>query len=190
MNQHVIAVVGMTNAGKTEFSKLIQEKGFSYFRMGDITEEKIREEGLVNNEENNKMMRGRLRQEYGQGAYATLNMPKIMALLEKGPVVIDGLYSWGEYKIFKKEMPEMKTVAVYAPPEVRYKRAESREGRNMKNFHEGHPVKERDYVEIEKSDKGGPIAMADYTIMNHLEKEQLDQEFEKFWRWITDGKET
>ena len=39
------------------------------------------------------------------GAFALLALPKIAKGLEKGHVVIDGLYSWSEYKILKRHFP-------------------------------------------------------------------------------------
>jgi dephospho-CoA kinase len=40
-----------------------------------------------------------------------------------GNVVIDGLYSWAEYKILKEKFNNtMKVVCIHAAPDIRYKR--------------------------------------------------------------------
>jgi dephospho-CoA kinase len=141
-------------------------------RFGQITLDKIKEMGLKINEENERKIREDLRRQYGMGAFAHLNIPKIDKLLKKGNVVIDGLYSWTEYKILKEKYGDsLFVLAVYAPPRVRYKRLANRhniEGDSEKRFR---PLSEkearaRDFSEIENLEKGGPIAMADFTILN------------------------
>jgi len=182
-----IGIVGMTLAGKTEVSNFLKSKGFGYVRLGELTEIKLKEAGLENTEETNVMVREKLRKEFGKDAYAKLNLPKIEEKLKKGNVVIDGLYSWSEYKFFKKKLPRFITVAVYAPPKVRYERAKTRKERSVRDYFKHKTPEERDYAEIENLEKGGPIAMADYTIMNDKQGfKHLHNELKKFWGWLKD----
>ena len=180
-----IALVGMTLAGKTEVSNFLKSRGFGYIRLGAITEKKLKEAGLENTEATNQVMRKRLREEYGMEAYAKLNYPEIEGMLKNGDVVIDNMMSWSEYKYFKTKIKKFFTVAVYAPPKVRYVRAETREVRSTKDFFKKNTPTERDYSEIENLEKGGPIAMADYTIDNSEQgKARLQEELDKFWKWF------
>jgi dephospho-CoA kinase len=162
----------MTGSGKSEVSDEILKQGFAYLRFGQITLDKIKELGWEVNENDEKKIRESLRKEHGMGAFATLNIPKIDELLKKSDVVVDGLYSWSEYKILKEKYGDSITVvAVYAPPKLRYSRLANRvanKGDINKRFR---PISEndarrRDYAEIENIEKGGPIAMADFTIIN------------------------
>lgn len=167
----IICVVGMPGAGKSVVSDELVRNGFSYLRFGQITIDKIKEEGLEVNEINEKKIREGLRKEYGMGAYATLNIPKFDELLKKSNVVGDGLYSWSEYKILKEKYDEaMYIIAIYAPPKLRYERLTSRSDTNDKAVRfrplTEDQAKSRDYAEIENIEKGGPIAMADFTIIN------------------------
>jgi len=180
----VVAVVGLTNAGKTVVSKFLQKKGFAYIRFGQITEDICKEMGLENNEENNRIVRENIRKEHGMAAYALLNMPKIRALLKQGNVVIDNLSAWSSYKLLKERFDNFVTVAVYAPPKLRSKRAESRAVRSTKDYYKNRSVRDRDYAEIENMEKAGPIAMADYTIDNSGDRERLEQALKGFWRWL------
>ena len=90
-----------------------------------------------------------------------------------------GLYSWAEYKILKEKYgASLIVVAVYAPPATRYKRlterkidADDLDLRYRPSTEE--KAKARDAAEIENSDKGGPIAMADYTLTNTGSVEDL-----------------
>jgi len=171
MANKIVCVVGMPGAGKSLVSDELVRQNFAYLRFGQITLDKIKELGLEPIEANERKIREDFRKEYGMGAFATLNIPKIDELLEKSNVVVDGLYSWSEYKILKEKYGEaMYIIAVYAPPKLRYKRLKNRSIENdpkqrFRSLTE-EDAKARDYAEIENLEKGGPIAMADFTIVN------------------------
>jgi dephospho-CoA kinase len=173
---NVVAIVGMAGAGKSEVARIFEENGFKKIRFGDITEVEIEKHGLELNEENERYIREQLRKEHGMSAYASLNLPRIDALLKSANVVVDGLYSWEEYTLLKDCYGErFSTVAVWASPATRHSRLENRARRPL-------TVKEaasRDKAEIEKINKGGPIAMADFTIMNEASLEELERRAER-----------
>jgi len=160
--KQLLAIVGLPGSGKSEVVKLVEERGFAKIYFGGMTIEKLKEENLEVNEQNERMMREKLRRDHGMAAYATLNLPKIKAALLKGSVVIDGLYSWEEYLVLKKEFPEMVVVAVCASPKTRSTRLASRPIRPLTP----EQVQSRDYAQIENLHQAGPIAMADFTIVN------------------------
>lgn len=171
MANKIVCVVGMPGAGKSLVSDELVKQDFAYLRFGQITLDKIKERGLEPIEANERKIREDFRKEYGMAAYATLNIPKIDELLEKSNVVVDGLYSWPEYKILKEKYGEaMYVIAVYAPPKLRYERLKNRSIENdpKQRFRSlaGEDAKARDYAEIENLEKGGPIVMADFTIVN------------------------
>ena len=160
------------------------EKGYQFFRFGQITLDIIMEHGLEVNEKNERAIREGLRKEFGMGAYAIKNLPKIDRFLLEGNVVGDGLYSWDEYKILKEKYgDQLVIVAVYAPPALRYKRLSSRtqslDDKEIRNrMLTPEQAKSRDFSEIENLDKGGPIAMADFTLVNTGEVADLLQQLE------------
>ena len=41
----VVAIVGMTGAGKSEVARIFEENGFTKIRFGDITDKEIRKQG-------------------------------------------------------------------------------------------------------------------------------------------------
>lgn len=187
----LICVVGMTGAGKTTVADKLTEKGFAYLRFGQITLDIVRKKGLEVNQTNEKKIREDLRKEHGMGAFAVMNISKIDKLLIDSDVVVDGLYSWSEYKILKdKYEDQMYVVAVYASPVLRYKRLAERVNKKedtKKRFRVTtlEDSKKRDYAEIENIEKGGPIAMADFTIKNLGTLEEL---YEKIDNLIKDLK--
>ena len=168
----IIAVVGMCGSGKSVACDVLRRLGWSYIRFGQLTIDRLVEEGRDINPENEKEMREGLRKEHGMGAFALLLLPKIDEAHQKGNVIIDGLYSWSEFKILKDEFPEiLKTVHIYASPQTRYRRLAEREHSRSDQEHRMRTItpeqaKSRDYAEIENIEKGGPIAMADFTVIN------------------------
>jgi len=169
----VVAIVGMAGAGKSEVARVFEQHGFNKVRFGDITDKELKERGLTPNEENERYIRQQLRKEHGMAAYAKLNLPRIDSLLKSSNVVIDGLYSWEEYTLLKERYGERFSVlAVWASPATRYARLVHRIERPL-TFEE---AASRDKSEIENINKGGPIAMADFTIINEGSLEKLSEE--------------
>jgi dephospho-CoA kinase len=159
----VVSIVGMTGAGKSEVSRVFEKNGFIRIRFGDLTDEEMKKGGLKPSEENERLVRESLRQKHGMAAYAKLNLPRIEEALKTSDVVIDGLYSWEEYTYLKERYGEnLYLVAVWSSPKTRYARLSNRSSRPLS-------LKEaisRDRTELENSNKGGPIAVADFTIIN------------------------
>ena len=169
----VVSIVGMAGAGKSEVARLFEESGFVRIRFGDITDEEIKKRGLELNETNERYIREFLREEYGMAAYAKLNLPRIDEVSKYSDVVVDGLYSWEEYVFLKTYYGEgFYVVAVWASPKTRHERLMRRPERPL-TLEE---AISRDEEEIENTNKGGPIAMADFTIINESSLENLRKE--------------
>ncbi len=172
----VVAIVGMAGAGKSEVSRLFEKAGFARIRFGDITDEELRKQGQELNEENERRVRELLREEHGMAAYAKLNLPRIEAALAGSDVVVDGLYSWEEYLFLKEYYGEnLYLVAVWTSPAIRYSRLGGRRNRPLTP----EEAAARDRAEIENSHKGGPIAVADYIIINESSLEDLREQTER-----------
>ncbi|MBN2422408.1 AAA family ATPase [Candidatus Woesearchaeota archaeon] len=183
----IIAVVGMCGSGKSVLTEYLIEKGFSKLRFGQITMDKLKENNLEINEKNERLTREKLREQYGMAAYAILNIPKIKELIKSNErIVLDGLYSWEEYLVLKKEFPGMIVIAVYASPETRYKRLNSRKVRPLSNEESC----SRDKSEIENVHKAGPIAMADFTLVNESSLENLKNNLELLFKKTENEKKT
>ena len=175
----VISIVGMTGSGKSEVARLFQEGGFTTVRFGDITDQEVKKQGLTLTEENERPVRERIRQEYGMAAYARLSVPRIDAALKTSHVVVDGLYSWEEYTFLKEYYGDkFLVVAVWASPPDRYARLGSRKVRPLTP----QEAASRDRAEIEKLNKGGPICMADFTILNDSSLASVKKQVERIIR--------
>jgi len=169
----VVAIVGMAGAGKSEVSCFFENKGYKRIRFGDVTDDELRKANLPLNEKNECNMRESLRQQHGMGVYATLNLPKIDTAFVSNSGVVDWLYSWEEYVALSKHYGlSFRVVVVWSAPSTRYARLARRLVRPLTN----EEAYSRDTAEILKLNKGGPIAMADYTIINESSLEDLQQE--------------
>jgi len=163
----VYAVVGMAGSGKSEaVTYLVNKLGWPKVYMAAPTFDWLKKKGLPINYQNEKIARETIREQFGANAYAKLALKKTVKLLKKNKgVIVESLYSWTEYKIFKRKFGDnFQVIAVHATPAIRFQRLKSRRNeRPMKNYAE---FQVRDYSEIEKVEKGGPIVMADYFILN------------------------
>lgn len=179
----LIAICGMAGSGKSTVRELFTKKGFSYVKLG-VTEMVIEKYGKTTEELENKV-RVEVRQELGMDAMAQIVIPKIDKLLEEGKdVVIDNMYSWSEYKTFKNKYGTgFITLAVLANPQLRYERLAQRKD-DPRDFSDHNVSKQRDYREIEMIEKGGPIAMADYYIVNEKSEDNLKDKIEQVYQQI------
>ncbi len=173
----ILAIVGMTGSGKSVAANFFRNKGLPILRFGDQTDLGLKELGIEINVKNERWYREKLRHDLGMAAYAIKIEPRIRKTAETyTKIVLDGLYSWEEYLYLSKRFPQLKILCIYAPPVIRHKRLVQRIIRPL-NEKEAHG---RDVAEIEKLNKGGPIAIADYLIRNDTTLDHFYQQLEKF----------
>lgn len=172
-----VAVVGMCGSGKSVLCDYFCELGWNKVYFGGVTMAQLQKAGWEINEVNERKMREQLRKQYGMGAFAILLKDEILQKLERGNVVLDGLYSWTEYKILKDLLGDnLVLLAVVTDCEVRKLRLAKRKVRPLT----AQEVDNRDMAEIENSEKGGPIAKADRFVINNGTEEELKEQFNAF----------
>jgi dephospho-CoA kinase len=160
----VVALVGMPGAGKSVAADFFREKNVPVLRFGDQTDIGVKENGWELTPENERKYRENLRRELGMAAYAIKIEPRIIEESKTHDfIVLDGLYSWEEYIYLKNKIPELKLLCIYSSPEIRYSRLSTRKVRPLTPKQ----ALERDVAELLNLNKGGPIAIADYLIINN-----------------------
>lgn len=165
-----VAIVGMPGSGKSIVVDYLKENGWNVVYFGKLTIKELETRDLAATEANEKEVREQLREEHGMAAYAKLLLPEIKKALSKGKTVIDGLYSWSEYKYLREHLDsKLYLLHVFSPKWLRYKRLAQRDTRPLSK----EEARKRDFAEIERLEKGGPIAMADFTIINDGSKKEL-----------------
>lgn len=174
----IVAIVGMTGSGKTEAGDFFRKKGYEVLRFGSVVDDAVKEAGLPWTPENTAIYRKKLRDEFGMAAMAIKVFPKIKQLIDSGSskIALDGLYSWEEYEYLKKEFPDLILLCVYASPRIRYKRLGVRDDRPFSP----EEARKRDEHEVVVTNKGGPIAIADYLVKNEGTKEEFNNQLEMF----------
>ena len=183
LKMKIVSIVGMAGAGKSEVARLFEERGFTRIRFGALTDHEIFRRGLGLSEKNERQVREELRREHGMAAYAKLNLPAIEGALKSSPVVIDGLYSWEEYLFLKERFgTDFVVVAVWASPLTRYHRLAHRRERPLMP----EDAASRDKAELENMNKGGPIAMADFTLNNEASLDELRERVARTIQRIAD----
>ncbi len=159
-----LALVGMPGAGKTICAEHLGERGYWTLRFGALVVDEVRRRGWPINAENERLVREEMRDQHGMAAMATLSLPRLHAAVAAGRhIVVDGLYSFSEYLLLREKLgAPLLLLAIVAPRHLRYQRLASRPIRPLS----GGEALQRDIREIERLEKGGPIAMADYTLLN------------------------
>ena len=159
-----LALVGMPGAGKTLCAKHLQDKGYFTLRFGAVVVDEVRRRDLAVNPVNERIVREELRSQHGMAAMAIISLPGLQAALrDNSQIIIDGLYSFSEYKFLRQNLGvPLILVAIVAARLLRYDRLAKRPERPLTSAE----ASARDVQEIERLEKGGPIAIADYTLLN------------------------
>ena len=171
MQKHILVIVGLPGAGKSLASNYLSQKtSWPKIHFGDITSQALKAKGLLVSEQNERDFRESIRAKLGMAAFAILNLPKIKEFYEQGSVLLESFYSWEEYLLMKKEFGEaFKVLAVFASPKIRLSRLVARKERPVTS----EEFISRDYSQIENLHQAGPIARADFTVLNEHSQEEL-----------------
>lgn len=162
----IVGFVGMPGAGKTEAVDYLASKGWPKVYFGGLMYSQMEKAGVEITPQSQQVFREQLRAEHGKDFLAVLALKEVEQLLQSGQknIVVDGIYSWSEFKAFKHVYHgELNIIAIVAPRHLRHHRLATRPERPFTEDEAMH----RDYTEIENIEKGGPIAIADHYIINN-----------------------
>lgn len=177
----IIALVGLAGSGKSSAVEYLTKKGFPKVYFGGVIYKAMDEAGIEPTWDNQQKFREEIRQREGKDFVIKRVIKNIRDLINAGQnkIVLDGLYTWSEYKILKHEFPgQVVVIAIVTPKHLRYQRMIKRPERPM----QPREVDQRDWSEIENLEKGGPIAIADYFIINDSDLTQLHQKIDAVTR--------
>lgn len=182
----VIAFVGMPGSGKGTCTTYLNEKyRFPVIHFGNMVYEEVQRRGLDNVKDEN-FVREDMRAMEGPAVLAKHVARRVHEYVRDGAkiVILDGLYSWTEYKYLHREFGDaLIMIATTASKEVRHQRILNRNDGHRK-YTSVQQIIDREIAEIENIEKGGPIAYADYTILNNSSREFLLQDLELLLRQI------
>ena len=173
-NLKIVAIVGMSGSGKSVAVDYLTSRGVPKVYFGGMILKALEKSGLEINERNEKNFREQIRKTEGKDWVVRQVVEEVKNLVAAGQrrIVLDGVYSWTEYKVLKHEFPGMLTfIAIVVSKKIRYKRVGQRQVRPLTV----EEVSSRDTGEIENMEKGGPIAAADYYVLNDGSVEQMEK---------------
>lgn len=182
-NVKIIAFVGLAGSGKSAAVEYLTEKGIPKIYFGGIIYKAMEEAGIEITWESQKQFREEIREKEGKDFVVKRVIKEAHDLINAGQhrIVLDGLYTWSEYKILKHEFPAaMSVIAIVTPKHERKTRMAKRTERPMTP----QEVDERDWAEIENLEKGGPIAIADYFVHNDKTIDNLHAQLHDVLRQI------
>lgn len=181
----ILAIVGMCGSGKSTAIDYLTERKIPKIYFGGIIYKAMAEAGIERTEdgESEKKFREEIREKEGKDFVVKRVINEVKNLIDAGQkrIVLDGLYTWTEYKILRKEFPtEMTVIAITVPKALRRKRLAERPDRPF----DAQAAAERDRSEIENLEKGGPIAIADYYVDNSADIKTFHENFAELCKKI------
>ena len=175
MKKKIIALVGMPGSGKGTCTDFLHTTyGYPVIHFGNMVYEEVQRRGL-DNVTDEKFVREDMRKQDGTAVLAKHAAAKADEHFGAGHevVVFDGLYSWSELKYLVERFgDDLLVIATTAPRRERYKRILARNDAHRK-YTSAQQIIDREINEIESLEKGGPIAFADYTIVNDESPEAM-----------------
>ena len=176
----ILVMVGMSGSGKSTAIEYLTERKVPKVYFGGVIYKAMADAGIERTPDSERKFREEIREKEGKDFVVRRVVDEVRHLIDAGQkrIVLDGLYSWTEYKILKKEFPSEKTmvvVAIVLPKDLRHKRVANRPDRPF----DAKEISERDWSEIENLEKGGPIANADYFLDNSGTVEEMHEGLKK-----------
>lgn len=184
-NIKILAIVGMSGSGKSVIVDHLTNKGYPKVYFGGMIYKEMEKRGIPRTEdgESEKKFREQIRLEEGKDWVVKQVIAEVKDLISAGQkrIILDGVYSWTEYKTLKHEFPKSLTfIAVVVNKKLRYDRVSKRPDRSF----DSQAIRERDRSEIENLEKGGPIVAADYYILNNSTIEQAQHDLDEILKEI------
>ena len=154
----IVALVGLSGVGKSTAVELISTMmDFDTVYFGGVVLAELEARGLTQTPDNEAEVRE--------------SLPRIEAALAAGrDVMIDGLYSYAEYRLLGERFGDALTlIAIHARKSLRAARLAARPVRPLTAAQ----MTERDRREVDNLEKAQPIALADYHVVNDGTEEDL-----------------
>lgn len=171
-----IGLTGTNASGKTCIVQFLKKSGFAYFSLSDVIRDELSHRGLEHSRENLRQVGNELRKEFGASILADRIKSKLPF---DQPAVIDSIRNRYEVESLR-ELPDFHLLAIDAPIEVRFARAQKR-GRN-ENATDIETFRHVENLERSNSETSQNLdqcmAMADFHIYNDGTLDELSKKLE------------
>jgi len=171
-----IGLTGTNASGKGEAAKFFMKHGYDFISLSDFIREELKKSNSEITRENLIAKGNEMREEFGPDILARMAVKKIA-----GKTVIDSIRNLKEIEYIRNHT-EFILLAIDAPPEIRFQRAEKR-GRNesVKTL--------KEFIEIERKEMRGRekgqqlkncMENADFKIINQGTLKEFYKKLEAF----------
>lgn len=174
-----MGITGLPNSGKGTFADIAKDFNFNVFVMGDVIRKECEKRGLLFNRETANFVMIELRKEKGDQAIAEITLQWVNEAIKNkiNRILIDGIRSYAEVDLFKKEYPQFRLIAIHADRKTRFQRALNRAREDDTLTHKA--FIKRDEIELSVG-IGKAIALSDYLIDSAIELIDLKLLFRDF----------
>ena len=170
MKRLLLILIGLPGSGKTTAADFLASQKIPVVRMGQITDEVMRNGKIRFSEINENYIRQSLRKQYGDDIYARLTSPTIKKLfLTHKVVAVDGLRTESEYHLYLKLFKNLRLIFIDSDTKWRYERLMKRLVRSMSKIEAAKRDKWEKEIGLAKLKK-----RADYLITNNKSKKELE----------------
>ena len=176
--QIVVGVTGLPGSGKSTFTSIAKSLGYPVIVMGDFIRLEAKKRGIKPTAENLSKLMFKVRKEKGENILAKLTV-KAVKKMDNPIVFIDGVRTLKEVEFFKRNLPDFRLIAIYAPEKIRFKRIFKRRKLRVDDVDSWERFKKRDQNEL-KIGVGEVISKANLTIKNSGSLKRFEAKVKKF----------
>ena len=102
----LIGITGMSGSGKSNATSYLASLGYNVIYFGKVILDEIEKKNLELTPQNEELIREELRKKYGMNAIAKYLLDDIRKSNKDKNTVLDGVYSFDEYKLLKEEFKD------------------------------------------------------------------------------------
>jgi dephospho-CoA kinase len=166
-------LTGTNASGKGEAARILEHHGYRYRSLSDVVRDEASRQGMPPSRENLIVLANQLRRQNGPGVMAARTVP----MLSAGLYVVDSIRHPEEVNILKRA-DEFILIAIDAPIEIRFQRAQAR-GRDESSgtLEEFRKIENRERTEetnVQQLD--ATFRLADHVIVNDKSLSELEEE--------------
>ena len=169
---NVFGVSGLPGSGKSFVSELTLKRNGVIISMGDI----VREEAKKRGEDSQKTATS-LREEFGQYIVAELTIEKIKKIDNNELILVEGIRSPYEVKLFKENFKDFKILSIFTNRDTRFKRLQMRNREDDSAYYENFLIRDKRELDF---GIGNVIAESDEIIINNENLEEYEKKINEF----------
>jgi dephospho-CoA kinase len=189
----ILVVVGLPGSGKSTVADFLKGRGFDVIEFGDIWRQLLKEAKIpINNPRATREFTKQLRVKRGKDIYARYAVKRIKRSMKH--VVLMGVRSTYEMDYLRKNVKDIKIIAILSPFKTRFGRLKARgkpeDPKNLADFRWLNTREKRGFMSAKREERHGvEVVMkdADYVISNAATKKELGRDVGRVVSYLKKG---